>query len=105
MRVGRKQDRRQVHVVGAARHDSDHRAVWSFGEDTKEYSNGQVSSTHGTWEAGVDNAQPGIIMKGAPRVGDSYRQEYRPGEAEDMAKVLSIEPSIQVPGGTFQNIL
>jgi len=79
--------------------------VWYFGEDTKEYENGTVSSTKGSWEAGVDGAQPGIIMKGNPQVGESYRQEYRPGEAEDMAKVVRVEPSIQVPGGTYRDIL
>jgi hypothetical protein len=79
--------------------------VWYFGEDTKEYTNGAVSSTHGSWEAGVDGAQPGIVMKGAPKLGDSYHQEYRPGEAEDMAKVLRIDPSAQLPAGTFRDVL
>jgi hypothetical protein len=79
--------------------------VWYFGEDTKEYVNGVVSSTHGTWEAGVDGAQPGIIMKGDPKPGDSYRQEYRPGQAEDMAKIIRTDPSLTVPGGTFHQIL
>jgi hypothetical protein len=79
--------------------------VWYFGEATAEYTDGAVSSTQGSWEAGVDNAQPGIVMKGAPQVGDSYRQEYRPGEAEDTARVLRVEASIQVPGGTFHDVL
>ena len=79
--------------------------VWYFGEDTKEYENGVVSSTHGTWEAGVDNAQPGVVMKGDPKVGDHYRQEYRPGEAEDEAEVLRVEPSLEVPAGTYPDIL
>src|SRR5215211_3449151 len=33
--------------------------VWYFGEDTKEYDNGKVVSTKGSWEAGVDGAKPG----------------------------------------------
>ena len=36
--------------------------VWYFGEDTKEFENGKVVSTEGTWRAGVDGATPGIIM-------------------------------------------
>ena len=80
-------------------------SVWYFGEDTKEYTNGQVSSTAGSWEGGVDNAVPGIIMEADPKVGDSYRQEYRPGIAEDMAKVVSIDPSVTVPLGTYQNVV
>lgn len=40
--------------------------------------------------AGVDGAQPGIVMEASPKVGDTYRQEYYPGEAEDMATVLNV---------------
>jgi hypothetical protein len=82
---------------------ADNGDVWYFGEATAEYTNGAVSSTKGSWEAGVDGAQPGIIMKADPKPGDRYRQEYRPGVAEDMATVSRIEPSVQVTGGTFQN--
>ena len=30
--------------------------VWYLGEDTKEYENGKVSSTKGSWEHGVKGA-------------------------------------------------
>lgn len=79
--------------------------VWYFGEDTKEYENGKVVSTKGSWEAGVDGAKPGIIMPADPKVGESYRQEYYPGEAMDMAKVLSLNESVTVPYGSFDNVL
>jgi hypothetical protein len=79
--------------------------VWYFGEETKEYKDGAVVSTAGSWEAGVDGAQPGIIMKGTPTVGDSYRQEYYAGHAEDMGEVLSLEESVTVPYGTFDSVL
>src|ERR1044071_5051914 len=37
--------------------------VWYFGEDTMELDEaGNVISTEGSWEAGVDGAEPGIIM-------------------------------------------
>jgi hypothetical protein len=84
---------------------ADNGDVWYFGEDTKEYTNGVVSSTKGSWEAGVDGAQPGIIMKAKPTVGDAYRQEYRPGEAEDTAKVARVDPEVKVPAGTFHNVV
>src|SRR5215216_3230020 len=67
--------------------------VWYFGEDSKELENGKVTSTKGSWEAGVDGALPGIIMPADPKVGDSYRQEYYEGEAEDMAEVVSLDGS------------
>src|ERR671931_429635 len=36
--------------------------VWYFGEDTKELDeNGNVISTEGSWEAGVNGAEPGIV--------------------------------------------
>lgn len=79
--------------------------VWYFGEDTKEYSNGDVSSTAGTWMAGVDGSMPGIIMPANPQIGVEYRQEYYAGEAEDMAKVVSLNESVSVPYGSFEGCL
>jgi hypothetical protein len=79
--------------------------VWYFGENSKEYEGGKVVSTGGSWEAGVDGAKPGIIMKGNPQVGDAYRQEYYEDEAEDMAEVLSLNESVSVPYGSFENCL
>ena len=38
--------------------------VWYFGEATAEIENGQVASLEGSWEAGVNGAEPGIIMAG-----------------------------------------
>jgi hypothetical protein len=79
--------------------------VWYFGEDTKEYKNGEVTTTKGSWEAGVDGAKPGIIMQADPKVGQSYRQEYYSGEAEDMAKVIRLNDSVKVPYGSFDHVL
>jgi hypothetical protein len=79
--------------------------VWYFGEDSREMSNGVVVSTEGSWEAGVDGAQPGIIMQANPQVGDSYRQEYYWGEAEDWAEVVSLSESVTVPYGFYTNCL
>ena len=79
--------------------------VWYLGEDSKEFENGQVSTTEGSWEAGVDGAQPGIIMESNPQVGDKYRQEYSKGNAEDQAEVASLNETATVPFGTFTNCL
>jgi hypothetical protein len=64
--------------------------VWYLGEDTKEYENGKVVSTRGSWEAGVNGARGGLIMPAHPRAGMQYRQEYLAGEAEDKARVVSV---------------
>jgi hypothetical protein len=46
--------------------------VWYFGEDTKEYEDGKVTSSEGSWEAGVDGAEPGIVMEAQPTAGEKY---------------------------------
>lgn len=79
--------------------------VWYFGEDTEELENGRVTSTAGTWKAGVDGAMPGIIMPSEPILGIPYRQEYLFNEAEDMGKVLSTSESVTVPFGAFDNCI
>lgn len=79
--------------------------VWYFGEDTAEYTNGAVSSTAGTWMAGVDGALPGIIMPAKPHTGDVYRQEYYPGVAEDYGKVLQTDDHITVPAGDYTKVV
>jgi hypothetical protein len=77
--------------------------VWYFGEQTAELQNGVVTTTSGTWEAGVDRAQPGIVMPGVPKVGRTYRQEFRPGVALDIATILGVNGTIHVPAGTYSN--
>jgi hypothetical protein len=79
--------------------------VWYFGENTAEYQNGVVTTTAGTWEAGVDRAQPGIVMPAKPRVGQTFRQEYRPGVALDRATVVGLNGVAHTPGGTFRHLL
>lgn len=77
--------------------------VWYLGEDSKEVENGEVAGTAGSWEWGADGALPGIIMWADPaRLRDlEYRQEYRPGVAEDWGTVVSIDQTVTVPAGTF----
>jgi hypothetical protein len=79
--------------------------VWYLGEDTKEYENGEVVSTAGSWEAGVDGAEPGIVMPADPTVGHAYRQEYYAGEAEDMAEIIEVGGTVDVPAGHYDDIV
>ncbi len=79
--------------------------VWYLGEDTKELEDGKVVSTEGSWEAGVDGAQPGIAMPADPEVGLEYRQEYSAGEAEDAAEVLSLDELAETPLGSYRDVL
>ena len=76
--------------------------VWYLGEDTKELdAKGSVTSTEGSWVTGVDGAKPGLLMEADPKVGDSYYQEFYPGQAEDVATVVSLSVRVKVPSGRF----
>jgi hypothetical protein len=80
--------------------------VWYLGEDTAEYDpQGNVVSTEGSWQAGVDGAEPGIIMEADPQVADGYRQEYLAGHAEDQAWILTRSGSVVVPFGRLHRTL
>ena len=71
--------------------------LWYFGEDTTEFEDGEPAGHAGAWEAGVDGALPGILLPADPEVGMTYRQEHYAGEAEDRAKVLSLDEAVQRP--------
>jgi len=79
--------------------------VWYMGEDSKEYDEDGTIDSAGSWEAGVDGANPGIIMMAKPLAGFRYRQEYYEDEAEDMGEVLSLNRSITVPHGTYEHCI
>jgi hypothetical protein len=75
--------------------------VWYLGEDTRERRRGGGTSTAGSWRAGRDGARAGIIMLADPRIGAVYRQEYRRGVAEDVARVASVGDTVTVRAGRF----
>ena len=79
--------------------------VWYLGEDSREFEDGELVSTEGSWEAGVDGALPGIVMLAEPEVGVAYRQEFYEDEAEDMAEVRAAGASETVPAGTFDDLV
>lgn len=71
--------------------------VYYCGENAKDYEYfrfdkpqvAELIAIDGSFKHGVDGAKAGIAMKGAPAVGDIYRQEFALGDAEDGAEVLS----------------
>ena len=79
--------------------------LWYLGEDTAEYENGKLKTKAGTWAAGVDGAEPGVVVPAHPKQGMTYREEYYAGHAEDGAEVLSVKSQVQVPFGRFKNAL
>src|SRR5262245_47473529 len=78
--------------------------VWYFGEDSSELDNGKISH-EGSWLAGVNGAQPGVIMEAHPKVGDVYMQENAPDVSQDTAQVLSLNASATTPYGSFNHLL
>ncbi len=71
--------------------------VWYCGELVRDFEDGELVSLDGSFKAGVDGAKPGILMKAAPMVEDTYRLEFDLGNAEDTAEVLSVSGSATTP--------
>ena len=75
-----------------------HGNVWYFGEATAELdAQGRVVSTEGSWRAGRNGGRAGIFMPAHPRVGQSGREEYLAGQAEDYFQVVSLRTTVHVP--------
>ena len=86
--------------------DDDQGNVWYLGEDTATYDeHGALEDREGSWEAGVDGAEPGIIMPAVPRPPTATRMEFSKGVAEDQAWVVQRLGRVNTPGGRFTDIV
>ena len=79
--------------------------VWYLGEDSTSYEEDGTTSKEGSWEYGVDGALPGVVMPGDPAPGDSYRQEYYSGEAEDLGEVLRVGETRTIALGAYTDVV
>jgi hypothetical protein len=79
--------------------------VWYFGEDTAEIKPNGQRDTSGSFEAGVNGADAGIAMLAHPTPGQTYREEYFVGHAEDRTRVLALDQQAEVPFGHFRNVI
>jgi hypothetical protein len=78
--------------------------VWYFGEATAElFQNGAVKTTEGSWQAGVNGAKPGIFMPAHPHPGESGRQEFSRGQAQDHYRVLQLKARVRTPGASSRS--
>jgi hypothetical protein len=82
---------------------ADDGSVWYFGEDVANYENGVVADHNGTWLTGKDGA-PGMIMPGAPEVGDVYRPENIPGLVFEQDTIRSTGGTVDGPRGPVQGV-
>jgi hypothetical protein len=73
--------------------------VWYFGEATAELDrHGKVTTTEGSWRSGADGAEAGILMPARLRVGQTGRQEFYKGHAEDRFRVTAVLGTVAAPG-------
>ncbi len=72
--------------------------VWYLGEIAQNFEDGYLTDLDGSFIAGEEGAQAGIVMLASPQVGDVYRQEFALGDAEDAAEVLALDADIMVDG-------
>ncbi len=79
--------------------------VWYLGEDTTAFLANGKTDTSGSWMAGVNDAEPGLIMEADPQIPDAYRQEFLTGQAEDTAWVVERGGTVTVPYGKLRNTL
>jgi len=92
--------------------------IWYLGEDTVSYDHeGECDNwvtneetpedgcRDGSFQAGVDGAEAGIVMLDSPFKGAFYSQEYYEDEAEDWGKVLNFVPVSTEVFGEFENCL
>lgn len=84
--------------------------VWYLGEISISYNyddDGKFIDADfgGSWQAGVDGAQPGWIMRAEPKVGDAYFQELYRGVAEDEGEVIATGLHVDTDFGSFNDVV
>ena len=73
--------------------------VWYCGEiaenfeefDGDETSGPELVDIDGSWKAGRDGAEAGILLPIDPQVGDVIRQEFAQSDAEDVIEILATD--------------
>ena len=79
--------------------------VWYLGEASTAWDADVCPTTEGSWEAGTNDAEAGIVMLADPKVGNTYSQEFSEGIAEDFAKVLRTDAPVSIGIGSFESCL
>lgn len=82
--------------------------VWYCGEisenfeefDGDETDGPELVDIEGSWKAGRDGAEAGVLLPFDPQPGDIFRQEFAQNDAEDAVEILAIDASEMAPGGS-----
>jgi hypothetical protein len=69
--------------------------VYYCGEVSRNFEDGVLRDLGGSFEAGLDLARAGELIRALPAPGDAHRQEYALGEAED---IVRYENTMTAPG-------
>ncbi len=81
-------------------------SVFYFGEDIDTYDGkGVVVNRERIWLAGTGGAEAGLMMPGLPLLGARYYEEMAPRVAMDRAEILSMDETVHVAAGKFENVL
>lgn len=81
--------------------------VWYCGEisenfeefDGDETDEPELVDIDGSWKAGRDGAEAGILLPFDPQPGDIFRQEFAQTDAEDAIEIMAIDATEAAPGG------
>jgi hypothetical protein len=78
--------------------------VWNFGESVDNYRGSDVINHDGSWLAGVDGAEPTLLMPGEPQPGQSFTSK----NVVDLGRVrrdeiVSLEAPAPTPTGRVDN--
>lgn len=82
--------------------------VWYCGEiaenfeefDGDETEGPELVDIDGSWKAGREGAEAGILLPFDPQPGDIFRQEFSQTDAEDVVEILAIDATESSPGGS-----
>lgn len=75
--------------------------VYLFGERVDHFQDGQLIEQPGTWLVGQDVPVPFVYLPAELSVGQTFKPEFVPGLAEDVAIVTALDQSVTTAAGTF----
>jgi hypothetical protein len=82
--------------------------VWYCGEiaenfeesDGDETDGPELVDIDGSWKAGRERAEAGVLLPFEPQPGDFFRQEFSQTDAEDVIEILAIDATESSPGAS-----
>jgi len=64
--------------------------VYYCGEISRNFEDGVLRDIDGSFESGIEYAKAGTLIRRYPVAEDAHRQEYAPGEAEDIVQYVDL---------------